>query len=124
MHRESLSYIKYWISIEDGFSNYSVMGPLKDFSAKSVAEAIIDLWINVFLVPAKILTYRGASFAAKVFQEVTHTFRLKVIGWRELIRSCMRSDDRFPEKKERFNHIHLKMVQQEKLAIDLETIKS
>ena len=62
MHREPLSYINqrvyadavgpyspgvkfrgetvwYWISIEDGFSRNLVTGPIKDVSAKTVAEA-------------------------------------------------------------------------------------
>ena len=61
MHREPLSYInqriyadavglfspgvkfrgvtvQFWISIEDGFSRYLVTGPIKDLSAKTVAD--------------------------------------------------------------------------------------
>jgi len=187
--------VRYWISIEDGFSRYLVTGPIKDLSAKTVAEAIVDLWINVFSVPEKIHTDRGACFTAAVFQEVmkllgiTHTVTPpyspegdRVERTHSVIQSCMRSDDRFPEKdwprklaaataawnfathritkcspfyamfgrnprlpvdvvfplseeepqklsqyvqdlKERFNHIHRRMVQQEKAAIDLETGK-
>ena len=37
-------------------------------SAKSVAEATVELWINVFTVPAKIHTDRGK---APAFNEKT-----------------------------------------------------
>ena len=79
MHREPLSYInqriyvdavgpyspgvkfrgetvRYWISIKDGFSRYLVTGPIKDLSVKTVAEAIVELWISVFSVLEKIHT--------------------------------------------------------------------
>ena len=61
--------VKYWIS------GYLVTGPIKDLSAKSVAEAIVELWINVFSLPAKIHIDRGACFTATVFQEV-----MKLLG--------------------------------------------
>ena len=37
------------------------------------SEAIGELWMNVFSVPEKILTDRGACFTATVFQEVIKT---------------------------------------------------
>ena len=130
MHREPLSYInqsiyadevglyspgvkfrgetiRYWISMEDGFSRYPVTGPIKDLSVKTVAEAIVELLINVFSVPEKIHTDRGACFTAMVFQEVmklgiTHTVTPpyspegnRVERIHSVIQSCMRSDDRF-----------------------------
>ena len=66
--------IRYWISMEDGFSRYPVTGPIKDLSVKTVAEAIVELLINVFSVPEKIHTDRGACFTAMVFQEVIKTW--------------------------------------------------
>ena len=60
--------------MEDGFSRYPVTGPIKDLSVKTVAEAIVELLINVFSVPEKIHTDRGACFTAMVFQEVIKTW--------------------------------------------------
>ena len=44
-------------------------------TAKTVAEAIVELWINVFSVPEKIHTDRGACFTATLFQEL-----MKLLG--------------------------------------------
>ena len=145
--------VRYWICIEDGFSQYLVTGPIKDLSAKTVAEAIVELWINVFSVTEKKHTDRGACFTATVFQEVMKQLKklaAATAAWNfstHRITKCspfyamFGRNPRFPvdvifpleeeepqhlsqnvqELKDRFNHIHRRMVQKEKYAIDLET---
>ena len=55
--------------IGDYFTKYAVSVPLKDMTAKSVAQALIDNWIGTFGSPFEIHTDQGSNFESLLFTE-------------------------------------------------------
>jgi len=53
---------KYTLGIIDHFSKFCSLIPIKDTSAKTVAQALLDHWISFFGAPIEIISDNGTSF--------------------------------------------------------------
>lgn len=61
---------RHLLTIQDRFSRWCVLVPLKHASAECVAEAFVSRWVASFGVPAKVLSDRGGAFIGSVFSLV------------------------------------------------------
>ena len=55
--------------VGDYFTKYAVSIPLKDMTAKTVAQALIDNWVGYFGSPFEIHTDQGSNFDGTLFSE-------------------------------------------------------
>jgi transposase InsO family protein len=75
--RQSKHGYKYILAIVDYFSKYSVLVPLKQVDAETVAIKIFRHWISYFGAPQVIHSDRGANFEAELFKKQCELFGIK-----------------------------------------------
>jgi hypothetical protein len=134
MHRESLSYFsqrvyadtvgpltpamfqgkicRHFVTIQDGFTRYLVAVPVENIETSTVAEAVLERWIQVYGCPEVIHTDNGPNFTSKLFQEIMK--RLHILNTRtppyspegnrverahRVLGDILRSDRRFEAKE-------------------------
>ena len=67
----------YLLVCVDGFSRFTILAPLKDKSAHSVAQAFIDEVICRYASPKVLLSDNGTEFNNALLQAVCETFNIK-----------------------------------------------
>ncbi|CAK8676854.1 unnamed protein product [Clavelina lepadiformis] len=60
----------YILMITDRFTRFMVAAPLRDITAKEVANALILNWVSYFGVPMKLTTDRGSQFTSVLFRDL------------------------------------------------------
>ena len=68
---------QYLLVCVDSFSRYTILVPLKDKSAKSVARALIDDVICRYSAPRVLLSDNGTEFNNTILQAVCESFHIK-----------------------------------------------
>ena len=61
---------KYALTMQDGFSRYSIGVPIPEKSAEVVASKLLDRWILNFGCPAQLHSDQGTEFKNKVWDEL------------------------------------------------------
>lgn len=61
---------RHLLTIQDRFSRWCALVPLKHASAECVAEGFVSRWVANFGVPDKVLSDRGGAFIGSVFSLV------------------------------------------------------
>ena len=62
--------------ITDAFTKYAVVVPMKDKTAKAVADAIFENWICRFSCPQQIVSDRGLEFVNNTLKELCQLLRI------------------------------------------------
>ena len=60
----------FFLSIVDYFSRYSMLIPLKNIEARTIAKALLKSWISTFGVPLSIHSDRGSNFESDLIHEL------------------------------------------------------
>ena len=71
------SGMQYLLVCVDQFSRYTVLAPLHDKSAASVAQALVTHVINPFTTPKTILSDNGAEFRNNLLAELCSLFHIQ-----------------------------------------------
>ena len=61
---------KYILTLLDCYSNYTILIPLREHSAQTVAKCIIDKCVAYFGIPSCILSDNAPEFSGQVFKEL------------------------------------------------------
>ena len=74
---------RYFLVISDYFTKYTDAIPLRRYTAKNVANALMTKWIAYHGVPSEILSDQGAEFEGQLFkiQENTYFALSPSNGW-------------------------------------------
>ena len=67
----------YVLTMQDLFSKYMIMVPIKDQTAQTVAEEFIKKLVCVFGCPHQLLTDLGTNFMGVVIQQLAKKFKIK-----------------------------------------------
>ena len=70
---------RYILSIQDHLSRFIILAPLKDQTAKSVADTLISKFGTIFGSPKTIVTDRGSQFCSALIKSIAKWFRIKKI---------------------------------------------
>jgi transposase InsO family protein len=68
---------EFVLCMTDRFSKMSVAVPLPDQTASTVAQTLVDRWIALFCIPAKLLSDNWSAFARKFFVTLTQVLGVK-----------------------------------------------
>ncbi len=71
---------KFVLAMVDAFSGYGVLEPLKDKSARTIAEAVARRWISNHGVPVQIFTDAGTEFNNGIMRGLTDTLWVDYIA--------------------------------------------
>ena len=71
---------KFVLAMVDAFSGYGVLEPLKDKSARTIAEAVARRWITNHGVPVQIFTDAGTEFNNGIMRGLTDTLWVDYIA--------------------------------------------
>lgn len=71
---ESKNGNKYILVVTDIFSKFSLAFPLKETSAETIAEILIDRIFSPFGIPKELLTDNGTNFKGKVMKKLCETY--------------------------------------------------
>merc|ERR1712015_204722 len=66
-----------FITIQDGYTRFLVAAPVKDLTAMTLAQAIIENWIHVFSVPQRIHSDNGPAFTSSLMNEIMRQYHIK-----------------------------------------------
>ena len=69
--------VKNVLVMMDHFTRYTLVVVMKDQTAKTVAKVFYECFIEVFGVPAKLLSDRGANFTSALVEELCAAFGIQ-----------------------------------------------
>jgi len=68
---------RYWMIIQDGFSKFLTLVPLKTLQAEEIALAFVTRFIAIFGAPTAILCDRAPSFLGSVVTQICKFLKIK-----------------------------------------------
>ncbi len=110
---KSLDEFKYILVVTDAYTKYTLVTPIKNKTAETVAKAFFESWIAQFSCPRMIVSDQGREFVNKTMEEMNK--RLKI--------SHNRTSSYHPESNssaESFNRSIIKYMQ---IALENDTLK-
>ena len=72
----SKSKAKYNLGISDLYTKYVVTVPLKDLTAATVANAIVEEWVKKYGAPDVLHTGQGTNFNSDLMQDICRLFMI------------------------------------------------
>ena len=69
----------YILVIQDVFTRYVALAPLRDSKAETVAHAFLSSWVGPFGVPCRLLTDNGTNFTSDLFDDVMIILKIKKV---------------------------------------------
>jgi transposase InsO family protein len=73
---ESSKYNRYILTVVDLFSRYTILVPIIDQKAKTIADALLSQVISHYGTPSAILTDQGTQFESALFQELCDLLKI------------------------------------------------
>ena len=65
------------LTIQDGFTRFLVAVPVKDLTAATIAESIVEHWIHRFSAPSQIHSDNGPAYASELMSHVMRRFNIQ-----------------------------------------------
>jgi transposase InsO family protein len=62
--------VTYLLTMMDGFTKWAEAVPIRDISARGVADVLIDQWVSRYGIPDQIHSDQGTQFTSELFQNL------------------------------------------------------
>ena len=69
--------MKYIVTMLDGFTKWAEAIPVREISAVTVAQVVMDHWVSRYGIPEQIHSDQGAQFTGRIFSELMDLLDIK-----------------------------------------------